>query len=79
MNISLSKYKSDRILEPTEVTKVICIEMENLDIERRQKSQNDVMPCKIVSVFLSTLVDCKCPVLLDFATCTNFSAVTIEM
>ena len=45
------------------------------------------MTCKIVSVVLNTLTatnkcaDCTCPVLLDegFATCTNCSAVMIEM
>lgn len=61
--------------------------MENLNIEERQNSQNEIMTSKIVSVVLSILTtiykceDCKCPVLLDegFSICTNCSAVTIEV
>ena len=62
-------------------------EMENLNIEERQNSQNEIMASKVVSVVLSILTtiykceDCKCPVLLDegFSICTNCSAVTIEV
>ena len=76
---SLSKYKSDRILKSTEITKVMGFEMESFNIDGRQKSQNEITMCKIVSVVLSTLTttykcaDCKCPVLFDegFASCTN--------
>ena len=86
-NKSLSKYKSDRMLKSTEITKVMGVEMESFNIDGRQKSQNEITTCKIVSVVLSTLTttykcaDCKCPVLLDegFVTCTNCSGVIIEM
>ena len=86
-NISLSRYKSDRILKPTEVTKMAGVEMETLNNEGRQKSQIEVMTCKIVSVVLSTLAttykcaDCKYQVLLDkgFAACTIYCVVTIEI
>ena len=63
------------------------VEMETLNNEGRQKSQIEVMTCKIVSVVLSTLAttykcaDCKYQILLDkgFATCTIYCAVTIEI
>ena len=54
-NITLSKYKSDRVLKSTEITKVMGIEMESFNIDGRQKSENEIMTCKIISVVLSTL------------------------
>ena len=81
-NISLSKYKSDRILNSTEITKVMGVQMKSFNIGGRQKSQNEIMMCKIVSVTTTyKCPDCNCPVLLDegFATCTNCSAVMIEI
>ena len=56
--------------------------MENLNDKRRKKCQNKFMPFKIALSLLTTTykyADRKCPVLLDFASCTNCSAVTIEM
>ena len=53
--MSLSKYKSDKILKSTDATKVTRAKMENRNIEERRKSLNEIMACKIVSVVLSTL------------------------
>lgn len=54
-SMSLSKYKSDKILKSTDATKVTGAKMENRNMEERRKSLNEVMACKIVSVVLSTL------------------------
>ena len=85
--MSLSKYESERLFKSTEVAEVTGVEMENLNIEERQNSQNEIMTSKIVSLVLKILTttykceDCKCPVLLDegFFVCRNCSAVTIEI
>ena len=53
--MSLSKYKSDKILKSADATKMTGAKMENRNIEERRKSLNEIMACKTISVVLSTL------------------------
>ena len=85
-NVSLSKYKSDRILKTTEITKLKEIDDLNLNVEGREIGQNIMKNGKIILVNSKSLnVKCQCSeckneILIekDFATCTNCDIFTVK-
>ena len=61
-NLSLSKYKSDRILKTTEIRKLKEIDDLDLNVEGREISQNIIKNGKIILVSSKSLnVKYKCP------------------
>ena len=61
-NLSLSKFKSDRLLKTTEITKLKEIDDLDLNPEGREIGQNIIRNGKIILVNSKSLnVKCKCP------------------
>ena len=84
--LSLSKYKSDRILKTTEIMKLTEIHDLDLNVEGREIGQNIIKNGKIILVNPKSLdVKYKCPeckneILIekDFATCNNCDIFTVK-
>ena len=85
-NLSLSKFKSDRILKTTEITKLKEIDDLDLNLEGREIGQNIIRNGKIIFVNSKSLnVKYKCPeckneILIekDFVICNNCDIFTVK-
>ena len=85
-NLSLSKYKLDRILKNTEISKLREIDDLDLNVEGRDIGQNIIKNSKIILVNSKSLnVNYKCPeckneILIekDFATCNNCNIFMVK-
>ena len=85
-NLSLSKYTWDRTLKTTEITKLEEIDDLDLNVERRETSQDIIKNCKSILVNSKSLnVKYKCQefknevtIEKDFATCNNCDIFTIN-
>ena len=85
-NLSLSKYKSDRILKTTEIMKLKEVDDLDLNVEGREIGQNIIKNGKIIFANSKSLnVKYKCrefkkEILIekDFATCNNCEVILYQ-
>ena len=85
-NLSLSKYRSDRILKTTEITKFVEIDDLQINTEGRATNSNIIKRGKIVLVnSKSLIIKYKCPeckndirIEEDFATCDSCDIFTVK-
>ena len=85
-NLSLTKYKVDRILKTTEMTKLKEIDDLDLNVEGRETEQNIIKNGKIILVNSKSVnveyksPECKNELLIekDFAICNNCDIFTVK-
>ena len=85
-NLSLTKYKVDRIFKTTEMTKIKKIDDLDLNLKRREIDQNIIKNGKIILVNSKSVnveyksSECKNELLIEkyFAICNNCDIFTVK-